>query len=163
MINKYSVSNYDLPSLFKLIAQDVFVKTGQNKLLFLTEHFFDRNFYTCYSTHGARLCFSWKELDFLLGDNPEEIIYPLLLLRNYSFYRRIFSKICWKIRRHRINAIVPVYEERNIICLIVFVGRDYKDILINSYYQSDFQQKMNYCLKSVILYNQAVNRLIKKS
>lgn len=154
----------DLEDFFKCAAGELMKQTRFKRLHFLVPDDKNGDFVTKHSTHGAKIRLTKKELR-LLGENIEkDIFYPKKVFQRNGFLGKIsFIKINWKIRLHGISAIMPIYSDGKIICLILFTGQLVDDWLNrNSHYIDRIRQEMTHCLETILLYNQTLERIIKE-
>jgi len=148
---------------FKRVSSELQKKTGFTRLHFLMLDNKNKNFVTQYSTHGLNINFTKKEIKFLSNEFKKNIFYPKILIRWNSFLNQIFFKIYWKIRLRNTSAIIPIYRDREIICLILFSDRLADDWLVkHSHYVSVFQREIINCLDAIIFYNQTLEGIIKE-
>ncbi|PIS42377.1 MAG: hypothetical protein COT24_03795 [Candidatus Kerfeldbacteria bacterium CG08_land_8_20_14_0_20_40_16] len=131
---------------FKDVAEE-FRSKGLKNFHFLMPDGDSDVFVTRYSTCGRHICFTKKEL-LILGRKES----------NYSIIRKAsLFKVRWKIRLFKIQTIMPIYNNKKIICLILF-GDKFIGNWLNEYL-TNIKQDIEFCLSSILLYNQTLERI----
>ncbi len=122
------------------------------------------NFITVYTKTHDRLIITKKEIEALEQESRETVImYPLQLLRkNKSGKWYFMNKTYWSIKLKKIFAILPIYDDNTIICLVVFLDQNIKSKLISNYsYITLLRREITYCIKAIMLYNRSIARIVE--
>jgi hypothetical protein len=154
----------NLEDFFSCVADELRKETRLKRFHFLLPDDKNGDFVTRHSTCGSKIRFIKKELCFLGEDARKDIFYPKIAFRQYSFLRRILIiKFNWKIQWHGISAIMPIYSDGKIICLILFADKlPDKKPYKNTRYINHIKREITRCLEEIILYNQALERIIRE-
>lgn len=155
----------NLDNLFRDIVKEFRKKMGLDKIYFLMPNREAGDFVTKHSTNGSNISITCKELKVLFIDNKREIIFPKEELKqnDYSMIRwRLISKVRWKVWWYKIHAVMPIYLNDKILCLILFCDKP-----TNRWFKRDvnylkkIKSKIEFCLGSIFLYNQALERVMR--
>lgn len=160
--NKLKEKIVDLADFFAGAAEELKKAFKFRRIFFLGPDYSSGNFVTKYSTEGKNLRFSGREL-VLLSQSPEKIIIlpPLKPLSKGFFSKILILKLNWKIRRQKISGLIPIFRGDRMLCLILLVGKISSRRLSRDQGRlCFFCEEMRYCLEEIILYNQALSRLI---
>lgn len=155
-----------LEDFFEDVAKEFSKEIETEQLCFLIKNEKTGGFFTKYSTYGGRVYFSDKELRILCFNNKNEIILPKAEFKkdNHSIIKRtLLAKIQWKIRFYKIHAILPIYFNSKVICLILFRSQPAKHWPdSNCDFLKKIKPEVEYYLASILLYNQALDGVIKR-
>jgi len=155
-----------LEGFFKDVAKEFRKEIHVENLYFLMENKKTGGFITKYSTCAGNPSFNDKELRILCSDDGNGLIFPELTFKydNRSIIKRtLLTKIQWKIRFYKIHAILPIYFDDKIICLILFQRRSVESWSDGSYdFLKEIKKEIEYYLASILLYNQALDGVMKK-
>lgn len=119
-----------------------------------------------YPINGSNICITRNELKIVSFYGFKEIVFLTTELKQNDYIiinRILFARLKWKIWVNKISAIMPIYLNDEIICLALFKGRlsdNWFDI--NSKHLNKMKSIIEYCLGAIVLYNQAVGRIIRK-
>ena len=155
-----------LENFFEDIAKEFRKEMKIEYLYFLMINERTGNFVTKYSTGKGNICLAKKELNFLVKNENEEIIFPEMEFKSDSrliVKRTLLTKVKWKIRLHKVHALMPLYYNGKMICLILFRKRSSGHWPNNSYdFLKEIKKEIEYYLASILLYNQALDGVMKK-
>jgi hypothetical protein len=138
-------------------------QTRFKRLHFLVPDDKNGDFITKYSTCGSYIRLANKKLRHLSENFQEGILYPKVTIRRCGFLSRILLKIHWKMRLRSASAIMPIYRDSEVICLILFSDRLVDDWFSkHSHCVNVLQCEITYCLEVILLYNQTLERIIRE-
>ncbi len=153
----------DLEDFFKRVASRFNERAALKRLCFLLPSENNGNYITKYATFHIFICLSQKNIHRLNKNSHEDILCPHNALQRCGLLRRMYLKIYWKIRLRDPVAIMPIYRDREIACIILFFDRLANDWLSKHSHSVDaLQREIAYCLEAIILYNQALERIIRE-
>jgi len=153
----------NLEDFFRSVAAVLEKKIKFERLYFLIPDQ-NSNFVTKYSTDGGKIILKKNEAE-ILREKPEKLIYyPKINFQANSLLEKILRlKLSWKIRKHRIFAIMPIYSGGRAICIILFSGLfPVRHFAKNIRCLENIRREMGYSLEGIILYNQALRRIIRE-
>lgn len=152
-----------LEDFFKSASGELRKKTGLTRFHFLMLDDKSGKFVTKYSTCGSYISFAKKKLCHLSENSKVGILYPKMMIQRSGFLSRIILKIYWQIQMFNVSAIAPIYQDSEVICLILFSDRMADDWLIrHSHYVNALQREITHCLDAILLYNQTLEGIIKE-
>lgn len=124
------------------------------------------DFVTKYTTSGGSICLTKKELQILGDGGQKPIIFPAIEFKRFDcsiIKWSILAKVRWKIWFYHIHAVMPIYFDCRIICLILFRDRGCNNWPDKNYhYLKRLKPEIEYYLTSILLYNQALERVIRQ-
>ncbi|MFH1367175.1 MAG: hypothetical protein ABIH38_04290 [Patescibacteria group bacterium] len=123
------------------------------------------DFMTKYSTLNHHIRFTKKEADVFIENRNNNICYPDKAPRTADLFKNIsLIKLNWKIKWYGISAIMPIVSEGKIICLILLSGICSKNVLNKNTGNINYlREEITHCLEEIILYNQALERIIREN
>jgi len=151
---------------FKDVIKEIRKTTKIENIDFLALDEKTGGFITKYSTNGSKVCITRTELKLLCLNNKEGIIFPETEFNHsdQSIIRwTLFTKTRWKVWFYKICAIMPIYFDDKIICLVLFRDQPnnrWTDRNIS--HLKKIKVSTEYCLGSIFLYNQALGRVIRE-
>jgi len=153
----------DLENFFKRTAGRLRERTKFEQFHFLVPDDKYGDFITVYSTCGSYIRLTKKKLRHLNENSQNGILYPKVTIQRCGFLSRILLKIHWKMRLRSASAIMPIYRDSEVICLILFSDRLADDWFSkHNHCVNVLQREITYCLEAIMLYNQTLERIIRE-
>lgn len=154
----------DLKSFFQRATDELRSKTGLTHCHFLMPDDRNGSFTTKHSTRETNIHLAEKEVRVLVKSEEKAIIFPKTVFHYRGFLRHfLLAKIYWKIRLYSISAIMPIHNNDQIICLILFTDRRSNDWFKKNYRcLENIRQEIAICLEMILLYNRTLEGLIRK-
>jgi len=151
---------------FASVAKELTNKLNFKGFYFLMPKGESKFFITRYTTkEGRRVRFNRQELE-LLNISGQDITFTKDMFKKEknSIIKNILrAKIRWKLRFYEIYAVVPIYFEGKIICLILFCNTSEKKHFYKKYkYIKKIRLEIQSIFVSILHYNRAISRIIKK-
>lgn len=149
---------------FEHIASKLRKCIGLKYFIFLVPDGQHGNFVTKFSTNNDdKISFTIKEINILGGGSAERFFYLKTIFHRGNLLKRILQiKIICKFKLFGISAVMPIHCDDRIICLIIFKDRRIIDrIKENNHLMDKIRGEIAYCLGTILLYNQTLERIIR--
>ncbi|MDZ7798484.1 MAG: hypothetical protein U5L76_02585 [Patescibacteria group bacterium] len=149
---------------FKLAARE-FKKQNLKSIYFFRRHSQKNTFWLEYPAKEKNFYLSKEEISCLSLNKGKEVIYPQEELAGTTYLKHeavVLESLKKKIQYYEIYALIPLYLEGKIISLIIFSGNKEKHNFYKKYkYIKKIKLEVQNILASILLYNQAIKRIIK--
>ncbi|GEM_PF-5084986 len=139
-------------------------KAELQHICFLTPDVTTHDFITVFSTYGLNIRIAKKDLTPFYGALEKDIFCPRKVRWGWDVWKQISNlKIIWKIYLYGVSAIMPVKDSNRVCCLIIFCD-EHADKWFNEHaeFAHMINQHISFCLESIRLYNQTLERIIRE-